>query len=145
MKLKECSICNKQTVLWKSNPKACKECWLKIKAQESLSQTEGIKEPKKSKGRSYRIKSVSDKKLVELKEYRKKRDAFMRANKVCQFPECKELATDLHHAKGRVGALLTDERYFKALCRSHHRWIEENPTDAKSMGLSASRLEEEGG
>lgn len=143
MKLKTCSICNKETVLWKANPKACKDCWLKIKAQESVSQDEPHKTSKKKESRSYRIKSVSDKKLVELKEYRKVRDAFMKANKVCQFPECRELATDLHHAKGRVGALLTDERYFKALCRSHHRWIEENPTDAKSMGLSASRLDKE--
>ena len=142
MKLKECSICKEQTILWKSNPKACKSCWLKIKAQESLSHSDSTKLPQKPKSRSYRIKSVSDKKLVELKEYRKKRDAFMKG-KLCEFPECKEKATDLHHAKGRTGSLLTDERYFKALCRSHHRWIEENPTDAKSMGLSASRLDKE--
>lgn len=142
MKLKECSICNKQTVLWKSNPKACKECWLKIKAQESLSPSEGSKTPQKSKSRSYRIKSVSDKKLIELKEYRKKRDAFMKG-KLCEFPDCKEKATDLHHAKGRTGSLLADERHFKALCRRCHRWVEENPEQAKALGLSLSRLDKE--
>lgn len=140
MKLKECSICKKQTVLWKSNPKACKECWLKIKAQESQSNPINTNTPQRTKSRSYRIKSVSDKKLVELKDYRKKRDTFMKG-KLCEFPDCKEKATDLHHAKGRTGSLLTDERYFKALCRSHHMWVEVNPDDAKSMGLSLSRLD----
>ena len=142
MKLKECSICNKQTVLWKANPKACKECWLKMKAQESSSETKPYKLPEKKKSSSYRIKSVSDKKLVELKEYRKKRDAFMKG-KLCEFPECKDKATDLHHAKGRTGSLLTDERYFKALCRTHHMYIEQKPELAKELGLSMSRLEQE--
>ena len=144
MKLKECSVCKKQTMLWKSNPKACKECWLKIKAQESLSTSDNTKLPQKPKSRSYRIKSVSDKKLTELKEYRKKRDVFMKG-KLCEFPDCKEKATDLHHAKGRVGALLTDVRYFKALCRKCHRWAEENPDQAKALGISLSRLSNDDG
>ena len=139
MKLKICSICGKETILWKSNPKCCKNCWLKIKAQEGLSTSDITKLPQKPKSRSYRIKSVSDKKLIELKEYRKKRDAFMKG-KLCEFPDCKEKATDLHHAKGRTGSLLTDERHFKALCRSHHRWIEENVLEAKAIGLSVDRL-----
>ena len=143
MKLKICSICNKETYLWKSKPASCKECWLKIKAQEQSSEPKSYKTAKKKESRSYRIKSVSDKKLVELKEYRKKRDAFMKANKICQFPNCKELSTDLHHSKGRVGALLTDERYFKALCRAHHSLIEEKPQLAKELGLSFSRLDKE--
>ncbi len=140
MKLKTCSVCNKETYLWKSKPASCKECWLKIKAQEQSSGPKSYKTTEKKESRLYRIKSVSDKKLIELKEYRKKRDAYMKANPICQFPSCTLKSEDLHHVKGRVGALLTDERHFKALCRSHHRWVEENPTDAKSMGLSASRL-----
>ena len=143
MKLKTCSVCGKETMLWKSNPKACKECWLKIKAQESLSPSEISKTPKKTKSPSKRIKSMSTKKLSELAEYRKVRDAYLKANKICEHPDCNNLSEDLHHAKGRVGALLTDVRYFKALCRKCHRWVEENPTEAKSMGLSLSRLEEE--
>jgi hypothetical protein len=84
---------------------------------------------------------VSTKKLSELKEYRVIRDEYLAMHKVCEHPECNNPSEDLHHAKGRVGILLTDARYFRALCRKCHRWVEENPTDAKSMGLSFSRLD----
>jgi hypothetical protein len=83
---------------------------------------------------------VSDKKLVELKEYRVVRDRYLADNKVCEHPDCKNPSEDLHHAKGRVGKLLTDVRYFKALCRKCHRWVEENPEQSKEIGLSLSRL-----
>lgn len=97
---------------------------------------------KDTKSRSYRIKSVSDKKLAELKEYRVVRDKYLKG-KVCEYPNCTNKDVELHHAKGRVGALLTDERYFKALCRGHHRLIEEQPSHAKELGLSFSRLDKE--
>jgi hypothetical protein len=141
MKLKTCSVCNKETYLWKAKPiSCCKDCWLKIKAQEESSGPKSYKTPKKKESRSYRIKNVSDKKLVELKEYRVVRDRYLADNKVCEHPDCKNPSEDLHHAKGRVGKLLTDVRYFKALCRKCHRWVEENPEQSKEIGLSLSRL-----
>ena len=140
MKLKTCSICNKETYLWKSNPPSCKDCWLKIKAQDQSSEPKSYKVTKKKESRSYRIKSVSDKKLTELKEYRVVRDRYLAEHKVCEHPDCKNPSEDLHHAKGRVGSLLTDVRYFKALCRRCHRWVEENPEQSKEIGLSLSRL-----
>ena len=141
MKLKECSFCHKETILWKANPKACKQCWLQYKASEPLSQPKTYNVSKTKQSPLKRIKSVSTKKLVELKEYRVVRDEYLAMHKVCEHPECSNPSEDLHHAKGRVGILLTDARYFRALCRKCHRWVEENPTDAKSMGLSFSRLE----
>lgn len=140
MKLKECSFCNKETILWKANPKACRSCWLQYKAQESSSHPKEYNLSKTKQSRSYRIKSVSDKKLAELKEYRVVRDGYLDTHKVCEHPECKNLSEDLHHAKGRVGSLLTDVRYFKALCRRCHRWVEENVNEAKKLGLSVDRL-----
>jgi hypothetical protein len=141
MKLKECSECKEMTYLWKANPKLCKKCWLKISPSKPLKSKSGTPTSKTTKSPAYRIKSVSDKKLVELKEYRVLRDEYLATNKVCEHPECSNPSEDLHHAKGRVGSLLTDTRYFKALCRKCHRWVEENPTDSKSMGLSFSRLD----
>ena len=128
-KLKECSECKSLVVLWRSNPPLCKVCAFK---------TSGTS--KKTKSPAKRIKSVSTKKLSELAEYRKVRDAYLKANKICEHPDCKSPSEDLHHAKGRVGALLTDVRYFKALCRKCHRWAEENPDQAKALGISLSRL-----
>jgi len=129
------------TYLWKANPKLCKKCWLKISPSKPIKSKSDISVQKTNKSPAYRIKSVSDKKLVELKQYRVVRDEYLATHKVCEHPECSNPSEDLHHAKGRVGSLLTDTRYFKALCRKCHRWVEENPTDAKSMGLSFSRLD----
>lgn len=143
MKLKECSECKEMTYLWKANPKLCKKCWLKISPSKLLKSKSDTSTRKTIKSSSHRIKSVSDKKLVELKEYRKLRDGYLSANKVCEHPKCKNLSEDLHHAKGRVGSLLTDVRYFKALCRKCHRWVEDNPEEAKALGLSLSRLEKD--
>ena len=86
-----------------------------------------------------RISPISDKQAKRLAEYRKVRDKFMKENPICEV--CGNLATDLHHAAGRVGDLLTDIRYFKALCRHHHQFIELHPLEAKRMGLSVNRLD----
>lgn len=87
------------------------------------------------------IPKVSAKQLENLKKYRKVRDEFMK-NKLCEakLNGCTGKATDLHHAKGKVGELLTDKRYFKALCRSCHSYIEVHPEFAKENGYSLNRL-----
>lgn len=54
-----------------------------------------------------RIAPVSDKQAKILKEYRKVRDEFMK-DKCCEFEGCGKVATDLHHAKGRIGDNLID-------------------------------------
>lgn len=87
------------------------------------------------------IPKVSAKQLENLKKYRKIRDEFM-ANKTCEakLNGCTGKATDLHHAKGKIGDLLTDKRYFKALCRNCHSYIEVHPDFAKENGFSFNRL-----
>ena len=46
-------------------------------------------------------------------------------------PEIKCLGVmSIHHAKGRKGELLTDERYFRMLCRKHHDWVHRNNKEA---------------
>jgi len=141
MKLKECSFCNKETILWKANPKACKQCWLQYKAQESSSNLKEYNVSKAKQSRSYRIKSVSDKKLAELKEYRVVRDRYLKNNPICEYPNCTSREVELHHRAGRSGKLLCDDTYFCSLCRVHHRWVEENVEQAKSLGLSLNRLD----
>jgi hypothetical protein len=141
MKLKICSFCNKETILWKANPKACKQCWLQYKAQESSSHPKEYNVSKTKQSRSYRIKSVSDKKLAELKEYRVVRDGYLKNNPICEYPNCTSREVELHHRAGRSGKLLCDDTYFCSLCRVHHRWVEENVEQAKSLGLSLNRLD----
>lgn len=97
------------------------------------------KEPKKPKP----IAKVSEKQIERLAKYRKVRDQFMKEHPNCQarLQGCTIKATDCHHSRGKVGDLLTDKRYFKALCRSCHNYIETHPSQSKEMGFSLSRLE----
>jgi hypothetical protein len=96
----------------------CKYCYNKKKAIEyKEKKIAASKESKKEK-----IKQVSDKQKERLKEYKKARIDFLLKKDHC------EVATDgcrvpypvynptevltLHHKCGRIGPLLTDERYF---------------------------------
>ena len=100
----------------------------------------GKAEPEKKKPKP--IPKVSEKQIERLAKYRKVRDGFM-ANKTCEakLDGCTIKATDLHHAKGKIGDLLTDQRYFKALCRNCHSYLEVHPSESKEKGFSLSRLE----
>lgn len=48
-------------------------------------------------------------------------------------------AEELHHAKGRIGALLLDERYWVPLCSAAHDFVTNHPTIAEQRGYSVSR------
>ena len=48
-------------------------------------------------------------------------------------------ATQVHHAKGRRGALLMDERYWVAVSAPGHQWVHAHPLEARELGLTRSR------
>lgn len=91
------------------------------------------------------INKVSEKRGKELNQYAQLKAKFM-LGRWCAYHGKPCLPADLHHAKGRVGVnedglpMLLDVRYFVALCREAHRFIEENPKFAKENGYSESRL-----
>jgi hypothetical protein len=87
------------------------------------------------------IKKVSDKRKFENKEYTKLRKLFLAEYTICQVKGCKELPTEVHHKKGRIGKLLTDTRYFLGVCRECHNKIELEPTWAKENNYSLNRLD----
>jgi hypothetical protein len=78
-------------------------------------------------------------------EYSKKRELFLIANPICQakLVGCTGKATDIHHTAGRTGDNYLKISTWLAACRSCHSWIELNPTEAKEMGFSQSRLKQE--
>lgn len=133
-KTKTCSFCGKDVPrLWYSKPPTCASYQCKQKYNESKKSGSAPVRKRSS------IKPVSYKQSKRLQEYRKVRDLYMKDNQIC---ECcnTSTATDLHHAAGRIGSLLTDTRYFKALCRGCHTEVELNPEWAKENGLSVNRL-----
>lgn len=139
MKLKECSECKQMTYLWKSKPATCKNCWLKISSSKQSKSKNDTNVQGLTKSRPCRIKSVSDKKLVELKLYRQVRDKYLRDNPVCEFPGCSSREVELHHKKSRAYHLC-DESVFMSICRTHHRWIHDNDNQAREMGFLLSSI-----
>jgi len=92
-----------------------------------------------AKAKTKSIAHFSVKKLAELKVYQKLRDEFLKG-KTCQYPGCISNHVVLHHAAGRIGANLIAVRHFRSLCDHHHRIVEDNPTHARELNLSVSRL-----
>ena len=124
-KLKICAGCNQPKHIWKSHGKEkfCKDCWY-------------TREKPKA------IKPISPKMVNSLDEYSKRRIAFLAMHPGCQakLEGCTGAATDIHHKAGRIGALLLLISKWLAVCRSCHRWIEENPVEAKELGYSEDRI-----
>jgi hypothetical protein len=71
--------------------------------------------------------------LIMDKLYRPRRARWLARNTVCAVTGTR--ATEVHHARGRVGTLLIDERFWVAVSRPGHRWIEDNKELARKSGL----------
>lgn len=96
-------------------------------------------QPKAAKPGRRRIRSVSRVRAKALREYAKARAVWWAKsfNRFCRFPGCQRRATELHHSHGRLGPLLTDERFWVPVCAEHHRRIGEKPAEARMLGLLA--------
>lgn len=89
------------------------------------------------------MRNRSVKRAKQEREYSAIRVQFLYDYPVCQVPGCYMTSHQVHHKKGRIGDLLTDVRYFLAVCWGCHKQIEENPKWAKENGYSLSRLSKE--
>lgn len=89
------------------------------------------------------IPKVSKKRQIENAKYSVLRIEFLGKpeNRIC--PITNQPTTDIHHKKGRIGSLLLDTRYWIALSREGHKFVEENPEWAKENGYSLNRLTNE--
>lgn len=125
----ECTGCKQIRYIYAR--KLCEICYDKQRKKTPLPK------PKKQ------IRKFSKKSLDQLKRYRVLRDKYLEENPICQYPGCKSREVTLHHRAGRIGAFLTDKRFFSSLCWPHHQHIETHPEEAKKLGLSISRLNKE--
>ena len=82
-----------------------------------------------------RIRQVSVKQASRNQRYARIRNEFMSQpeNKVCCLDGCANWSEDVHHSRGRIGDLLFDTRFFLAVCREHHAWIDANRDRARTM------------
>lgn len=86
------------------------------------------------------IKKMSAKRYVQNEIYKVVRAEYLEEYTVCEVKECMYPSNQIHHKMGRIGELLTDKRYFLAVCQYCHGWIERKPIKAKKQGYSLNRL-----
>jgi hypothetical protein len=116
---------------------SCTESEKKYK-EEKLKERQ--KKPNLQLSKMKPMKKVSDKRALENIIYKSERIKFLQLpeNRIC--PITNQPTTDVHHMKGRIGSLLLDKRFWKALSREGHKFVEENPIWAKENGYSLNRL-----
>ena len=134
-KPKKCDGCETIQPIWKKEGKQkfCKQCW----SSHDIKGKSSTKKPTAKK--PMRLQSSKTVKLNAA--YMVLREQFLKRKPYCEahLPGCAVNATDVHHKKGRTGALLLDDTEFLAVCRTCHNWIENNHVDAKLLGFSKSR------
>jgi hypothetical protein len=124
-------------------PKICKACSNNVfgggycKNHQYMRTDKKPPKPKEQKP----IKQVSNKQAIKNQQYSKERKLFLAENPLCKanLPNCTKIATDVHHKRGRGEFFLKQETWI-GLCRTCHNRVEENPDEAKQLGLSESRL-----
>lgn len=78
-------------------------------------------------------------------DFRRAKEEYYKTHKTClgesliPHVKCYGVMT-IHHAKGRIGDLMTDQRYFRMLCAAHHKWVHRNHDKAVELGLSFPEL-----
>ena len=95
--------------------------------------------PRKYLKRSTPLKYQSARRKLEGQRYRVLREAFLRVYFECQakLPGCTYYASDVHHARGRGKNFLVAETWI-ATCRHCHRYIHDNPAEARKKNLTFS-------
>ena len=105
--LKICSFCNQPKLLWKSNPKACKDCWYK--------------------NNPIKIKKISDSHKETLREYKPEREQFLKEHPFCELKleGCTKYSTEVEHRAGKATKeLYLDKSKWFASCRNCNTQIE---------------------
>lgn len=129
VKLKICTQCNLEKVIWKSigkKDKYCKECWYSIEKPKSIS-------------------PISDKRRVEMDEYSRRRLAFLALHILCQakLSCCTGQSTDVHHLYSGKDR----EKYYlqigtwKAVCRNCHNYIHDHLSAEEAIEIDLKRRE----
>lgn len=98
------------------------------------------------KKKVYKIKPRSTKRAKQEQEYNKKRKKILAERPICECGRidengkvCDRPATEIHHQKGRIGSLLTDERYMLPINAECHIWATEHSKEAIAQGVSIRR------
>lgn len=87
------------------------------------------------------MRPLSKKRAAQNRLYMKLRAEYLQAHPRCETPwGCGNAADQIHHKRGRVGALLLDTAHWLAICAVCHNRATLNPAEAIACGVSESRL-----
>lgn len=84
------------------------------------------------------IRKTGEKLAKRLQGYQEAVRAFIRGKRCAVYPELK--AEECHHMAGRSNDMLMNKKYWLAVSRKGHVYIELHPKEAKGKGWSISRL-----
>lgn len=75
------------------------------------------------------------------REYSRKRKEFLKDGDLCELrtPVCANMATCIHHVRGRVLNLM-NKKTWKKSCQPCNNWVEQNHAKATRMGLKKSKF-----
>lgn len=133
-KKKICAKCQQERYIWvtRGKDRYCKSCAARL-------------EPAKPTMPRKPISPRSPKKVKLDAAYSIIRKAYLDRHPVCEAAipgVCSGKRPDqVHHRAGKTGDLYLDDRFFLAVDFACHRWIEENPSAAKELGLSETRID----
>lgn len=89
--------------------------------------------------RRKRPNPMSERRKADNKVYRVASRIFLEVFPCCEVFKKRGLrqlrSVDVHHRRGRAGNLFLDVRFWSAVSREGHHWIERYPMDAKRLGL----------
>lgn len=87
------------------------------------------------------MRARSPKRARQERQYLRDRAVFLDEHPNCEMRLdcCTGSATEIHHRRGRVGALLLDQSRWTGACSSCHRWVTEHPAAAYELALSEHR------
>lgn len=139
-KTKICDGCNQPQIIWKSSGtggrKLCKSCWSAHSGKTKQIPTVRQQKP---------IPPRSAKRSKEERLYLGKRIIFLDKFQICQahLPCCTNQSNQVHHKKGRIGELLTNEKFWLSCCAACHDYIENHREFAIEKGYSLKRTTDE--
>ena len=84
------------------------------------------------------IRPVSAKMSKARRAYLRERNSWL-AGKLCAVGRCLAWATEVHHTRGRAGSLLTNDKFWLAVCNGCHNWIHNNIEQARKRGLICAK------
>jgi len=111
----------------------CEICKTKFKQVRFLQKTcsEDCEKEYREGNPVKKISNKSEGQKIRENIYKDLRKIYLNKNQKCEVNNSHK-STEIHHISGRNGDRLNDVKFFLAVCRECHRWIHENPKEARA-------------